>query len=352
MQKLNAKRFFSGIKNPPQDTKLPASTRSPRLAVEAGARLSTRGGPARHRLTPRLTSSWRSQVGQAKALSGVQTQLPYFQTQDRSPEDILPTTVIIELAKRQGVDFGPGNPEERIRYFIKLGILPHASRKTPQNNKSANPVGHLPLWTIKRLIWVTRLSQAGNSYPQIAQKLENQETKKSIEEITRKPARIEYIPPVHSHLPLLAKIVLISSLVPILIFAVVSASLMFGGQNAAQFLKAGTYESANVLGTKSSSLSLYSKIYGASSDFFSTVLRPFVNLAEVMMNGSKTEINYAFNVPSKAQVTNAERLTTNASYLPLAADGSINVDGQATFNSLLKAASLSAGALSVSGSTT
>lgn len=46
-------------------------------------------------------------------------------------ESLLPTENIINLAKKAGVDFGPGNANERIRYFIKLGILPHAIRKLP-----------------------------------------------------------------------------------------------------------------------------------------------------------------------------------------------------------------------------
>ena len=51
-----------------------------------------------------------------------------------TPETLIPTKKIIELAQRLGVDFGAGNPEERIRYYIKLGLLPHAVRKVSTEN--------------------------------------------------------------------------------------------------------------------------------------------------------------------------------------------------------------------------
>src|SRR3989344_4601791 len=98
-----------------------------------------------------------------------------------SPGALIPTTKIIELAKKEGVGFGPGNPEERIRYFIKLGILPHATRKTPSASISnlkfqisnSTTVGHLPYWVINRLIQVDRLKRSGKSYPEIAEKFKN-----------------------------------------------------------------------------------------------------------------------------------------------------------------------------------
>src|SRR3989344_9635628 len=43
---------------------------------------------------------------------------------------LLPVEKIIALAKKNGVNMGRGNVKERIRYFIKLGILPHAVRKS------------------------------------------------------------------------------------------------------------------------------------------------------------------------------------------------------------------------------
>ncbi len=96
-------------------------------------------------------------------------------------ESLLPTEEIINLAKKAGVDFGPGNAAERIRYFIKLGLLPHAVRKLPQppnhepltinHQPSTSPVGHLPYWTVERLVEINRLNNNGLTFPQIAKKL-------------------------------------------------------------------------------------------------------------------------------------------------------------------------------------
>src|SRR3989344_6768795 len=83
---------------------------------------------------------------------------------------LLPTEKIIKIARRFGVDFGSGNPNERIRYFIKLGLLPYASRKsTKKNGQILSPIGHLPEWTIDRLKNIQELKSQGYSFPQIAQ---------------------------------------------------------------------------------------------------------------------------------------------------------------------------------------
>ena len=61
-----------------------------------------------------------------KSSSKKNLHAPLFEEQT-----ILPTDQIIDHARKAGVDFGPGDPAERIRYFIKLGILPHMVRKIP-----------------------------------------------------------------------------------------------------------------------------------------------------------------------------------------------------------------------------
>ena len=110
-----------------------------------------------------------------------------FRAGGLSPEKLLSTEKIINLARIWGVDFGPGNPNERIRYFIKLGLLPHQTRKRPETSNQApgirdqkpetrhqrpdSPVGHLPYWTVKRLIEIDGLYKKGLSYPQISKRL-------------------------------------------------------------------------------------------------------------------------------------------------------------------------------------
>ncbi len=87
--------------------------------------------------------------------------------------ELIPTEKVIEEAKNLGVDFGPGDASERIRYFIKLGILPHAIRKVRYDDpmRLGKIEGHLPAWSIKRLLYIHKLYQRGISYPQIADKI-------------------------------------------------------------------------------------------------------------------------------------------------------------------------------------
>ena len=106
-------------------------------------------------------------------------------------QTLLTTNQIIDHAIKTGVDFGPGDPAERIRYFIKLGILPHAVKKRPGNLSTVNgqlstvPIGHLPYSCVKKLIDVDRLYKKGLSYPQIAQKLTSEEKIKTEQEEAR-----------------------------------------------------------------------------------------------------------------------------------------------------------------------
>ena len=63
----------------------------------------------------------------------------------------IPTHEIIRLARQNGIDLGTGNPEHRIRYLIKLGILPYQIRKKDGRGRV---IGHLPagvLSTLKQL---------------------------------------------------------------------------------------------------------------------------------------------------------------------------------------------------------
>lgn len=54
----------------------------------------------------------------------------------------IPTHEIIKLARQNNIDLGTGNPEHRIRYLIKIGILPHQIRKMDSKGRV---IGHLPV---------------------------------------------------------------------------------------------------------------------------------------------------------------------------------------------------------------
>jgi DNA-binding transcriptional MerR regulator len=45
-------------------------------------------------------------------------------------ENLISIEEFIARAKRFGVDFGNGDPKNRLRYYVKMGLLPHAQRKS------------------------------------------------------------------------------------------------------------------------------------------------------------------------------------------------------------------------------
>lgn len=85
------------------------------------------------------------------------------------PKHLIPTTEIIEIAGKLNIDLGNSDPKERIRYLIKLGILPQTIKK--MSKRSGKIAGHFPAWAVERLVYVNRLRMRGLSYPKIAEKI-------------------------------------------------------------------------------------------------------------------------------------------------------------------------------------
>ena len=63
----------------------------------------------------------------------------------------LTATEIIKQAQKRGFDFGSGNPVNRLRYYIKLGLLPHMERKQADSSKSYTE-GFMPDYTVDLLL--------------------------------------------------------------------------------------------------------------------------------------------------------------------------------------------------------
>jgi len=84
---------------------------------------------------------------------------------------------VIKQAKKLGVDFGKGNPYNRLRYYTKIGWLPHMTR---QKDKSGNVVGHYPAWVVGRLEYIQKLKNKGLSNDEIAEKIEAQNIKRNV----------------------------------------------------------------------------------------------------------------------------------------------------------------------------
>jgi parallel beta-helix repeat protein len=88
---------------------------------------------------------------------------------------LLPIDEIIEGAREVGVDFGKTDPYNRIRYYIKLGLLPHPNRKIDYKlpfdpNKPPHTVGHFPAFTINKLKEIENFRSQGLSANDIKNK--------------------------------------------------------------------------------------------------------------------------------------------------------------------------------------
>lgn len=77
---------------------------------------------------------------------------------------------LIKQAKSKGVNFGTGDPYNRLRYYTKIGWLPHMVRKT---DKNGNIKGHYPLSALNTLIMIEDLKSQGVTNEEIAKKVSN-----------------------------------------------------------------------------------------------------------------------------------------------------------------------------------
>lgn len=75
---------------------------------------------------------------------------------------------LIRQAKKAGVDLGKGDPYNRLRYYTKIGWLPHMDRK---KTKSGDVKGHYPDWVLDRLIRIDKLKKQGADNDTIMSKI-------------------------------------------------------------------------------------------------------------------------------------------------------------------------------------
>ncbi len=71
---------------------------------------------------------------------------------------------LIKNAKKSGIDFGKGDPYNRLRYYTKIGWLPHMIR---QQNIKGNLEGHYPAWALNTLIKIENLKLQNMSNDEI-----------------------------------------------------------------------------------------------------------------------------------------------------------------------------------------
>jgi len=85
---------------------------------------------------------------------------------------------LIKAAKSKNIDFGSGDPYNRLRYYTKIGWLPHMVRKI---DKKGNIKGHYPAWSVERLVLIEDLKSQGYSNEEISEKLN---AKNKVQQIT------------------------------------------------------------------------------------------------------------------------------------------------------------------------
>lgn len=70
---------------------------------------------------------------------------------------------IIEIAKKNNVPLGSGNPEQHLFYLGKLGLIPRATKKKVGGVFE----GHYPTETVDRLQKISELKSQGQTYSQM-----------------------------------------------------------------------------------------------------------------------------------------------------------------------------------------
>ena len=91
---------------------------------------------------------------------------------------------LIKTAKSKGVNFGSGDPYNRLRYYTKIGWLPHMVRKS---DKNGNIKGHYPTSCVDKLVLIEDLKSQGLSNEEISNKIRKRSRFQDFLEILSSP---------------------------------------------------------------------------------------------------------------------------------------------------------------------
>jgi hypothetical protein len=80
---------------------------------------------------------------------------------------------LIKKAEQQKINFGKGDPYNRLRYYTKIGWLPHMVRK---KEASGEVKGHYPESALDTLIYIENLKATGLTNDQIQSKLDSKKS--------------------------------------------------------------------------------------------------------------------------------------------------------------------------------
>ena len=84
-------------------------------------------------------------------------------------DNLIPFDEVVDRAKKRGVNFGKGSPFNRLRYYTKIGLLPHAKRKSFAGGL---PTGAYPESVVETLVEIDKKLKAGKSVQAILREKE------------------------------------------------------------------------------------------------------------------------------------------------------------------------------------
>ncbi|HSX58028.1 MAG TPA: hypothetical protein VLE47_02015 [Candidatus Saccharimonadales bacterium] len=89
---------------------------------------------------------------------------------NNTTQNLISFDEFIRLSRLKGADFGKGDPYNRLRYYIKTGLLPKASRKS---FNGLPPSGALPIEAVDTLVEIDEKIKEGRSIQQIIKGAKN-----------------------------------------------------------------------------------------------------------------------------------------------------------------------------------
>ncbi|HEY4694426.1 MAG TPA: hypothetical protein VIH52_00475, partial [Candidatus Nanoarchaeia archaeon] len=119
-------------------------------------------------------------------MTEIASSLRAVQMNKEAVQNLISFDEVINLARLKGVDFGKGDPYNRLRYYIKIGLLPKAVRKS---FNGLPPTGALPIETVDKLVEIDNQIKNGESIRAVVKSLKRSSflTPGVVVEIPQKP---------------------------------------------------------------------------------------------------------------------------------------------------------------------
>ncbi|HSX39571.1 MAG TPA: hypothetical protein VLI92_03200 [Candidatus Saccharimonadales bacterium] len=92
---------------------------------------------------------------------------------------------LVSEAKKHGVNFGKGDPYNRLRYYTKMGWLPHMIRKRGEDNTSVK--GHYPKSALNLVLVIEKYKKAGMSNEDITKNIQSTDKMQNVRNLLATP---------------------------------------------------------------------------------------------------------------------------------------------------------------------